>query len=141
MGSWARRRIAVTGLAACLLCALPSVASATSDTLKRSIESIIGAPFDVLLSPVIAVVTITDNLRYVDDSPGVQIAYPLPAVAWNTGIVIGIGVIRGMDGLLEFIPGVMLFFSESDIDPLLAPVENSEALYEIDSPVILLRLG
>lgn len=135
------RRLAGGLFAATLLCALPSPASATSETLKRSIESIICAPFDVLLSPVISVITITDNLRFIDDSPGVQIAYPLPAVGWNTGMVIGIGVIRGIDGLLEFIPGVLLFFSESDIDPLFAPVENSEALFEIDSPIILLRFG
>ena len=141
VGRSGRCRLAVGMFAATLLFAVASPASATSETLKRSIESIICAPFDILLSPVIAVMTITDNLRYIDDSPGVQIAYPLPSVGWNTGIIIGVAVIREIDGLLELIPGVMLFFSESDIDPLFAPVENSEALYEIDSPIILLRFG
>ena len=134
-------QLAVGLFAAALLCAVASPAGATSETLKRSIENIICSPVDVVLSPVISVMTITDNLRFIDDSPGVQLAYPLPAVGWNTGIVVGVGVLRALDGLLEFIPGVLLFFSEADIDPLFAPVENSEALFEIDSPVILLRIG
>ena len=137
----ARRRWMAGLFAATLLCSVASPASATSETLKRSIENIICAPLDVLLSPVVAMITLTDNMRYIDDSPGVQLAYPLPAAGWNTGLVAGIGVLRAIDGLLELIPGVFLFFSESDIDPLFAPVENSEALFEIDSPVILLRFG
>ncbi len=141
VGRSGRSRWAVGALTAILLCAVASPASATSETLKRSIENIICAPVDILLSPVIALMTITDNMRFIDDSLGVQVAYPLPATAWNTGIVIGISVIREIDGLLELIPGMFLFFSESDIDPLFAPVENSEALYEIDSPIILLRFG
>ena len=136
-----RSRLAVGMFAATLLFAVASPASATSETLKRSIENIICAPFDILLSPVISVMTITDNMRFIDDSLGVQVAYPLPSTAWNTGIVIGISVIREIDGLLELIPGMFLFFSEADIDPLFAPVENSEALYEIDLPIILLRFG
>jgi len=127
--------------AALLLCGMSSPASATSETLKRSFENILCGPLDIILSPIVAVITLKDNLRYIDDSPGVQLAYPLPAAGWNTGIIVGVGVLRIMDGLLEVIPGVFLFFSESDIDPLFAPVENSEALYEIDSPVILLRFG
>ena len=121
--------------------AVASPASATSETLLRSIENIICSPFDVILSPVIGTMTVTDNMRYIDDSPGVQVAYPLPAAAWNTGIVAGTGVLRAVDGVLEFIPGLFLLFSESDIDALFAPVENSEALFEIDSPFILLRFG
>lgn len=135
------RQASIGLLTTALLFSAASPANATSETLMRSIESIVCAPFDVLLSPVISVMTITENLRNIDDSPGVQLAYPLPAVGWNTGLVIGAGVLRGMDGLLEFIPGLFLFFSESDIDPLFAPVENSEALYELDTPVILLRFG
>ena len=64
-----------------------------------------------------------------------------PAMAWNTGIVAGVGALRMVDGILEFIPGWFLRSSESDIDPLFAPVENSEALYEFEWGYILLRIG
>jgi len=141
VGRSLRRRL-VTGLsAAVLMFAVASPASATSETLLRSIESIICAPFDVILSPIIATMTLTENMRYIDDSHGVQVAYALPAAGWNTGIVAGVGVLRTVYGVLEFVPGLFLLFSESDIDALFAPVENSEALYEIDSPFILLRFG
>ena len=50
-------------------------------------------------------------------------------------------MLRFVDGLLEFIPGLFLIFSESDIDAVFAPVEISEALFEIDTDFILLRFG
>lgn len=135
------RRFAVLGAISAFALCLPSASSATPDTLKRAISNILCAPGDIVLSPVIATYTVVDNMRNIRDSTGVRVAYAFPSVAWNTGVVVGIGVIREITGLLELLPGVGLFFSESDIDPLLAPVENSEALWEYENDAILLRIG
>ncbi|MCH2171095.1 hypothetical protein MK489_09960 [Myxococcota bacterium] len=138
--SAARRRVLLGLIAACALC-VPTASWATPETLRRAISNIVCAPGDVLLSPVVATYTVVDNMRSINDSTGVRVAYAFPAVVWNTGIVVGIGVIREITGLLELFPGVGLFFSESDIDPLLAPVENSEALWEYENDAIYLRVG
>ncbi|NQZ98272.1 MAG: hypothetical protein HRU01_17295 [Myxococcales bacterium] len=131
----------VLAVAAVSLLWLTSTASASPETLQRAVANVLCAPFDVALSPVIATYTVVDNVRNIGDSEGVRLAYALPGVAWNTGLVIGIGVIREITGLLEILPGLGLFFSESDIDPLLAPVENSEALIDIETPILWIRIG
>jgi hypothetical protein len=48
----------------------------------------------------------------------------------------GGGMIRTLTGTLEIIPGVILFASEADMDPLFDPVEDAGALIEWDNPLI-----
>ncbi len=124
-----------------LLWALATPASATVETLQRSVSNMVCAPFDLVLAPASALYSTVDNMRNIDDTRGVRVAYALPAVAWNTGMVVGIAVLRAVYGLLEFLPGLGLVVSENDIDPLFAPVENSEALFDVETPVIPIRLG
>jgi hypothetical protein len=141
--SAARRRrgraALLAGLGAALLAAAP--AQATPETLKRSISNILFGPFDVALAPVVAAKTVYDGVRFIDDSLAVRLFYPVPGVIWNTGIVAGVGVIREMTGLLELIPGLLLFFSKDDLDPLLAPAEDSDALVEIENDFLPIRFG
>lgn len=127
-------------LSALLLLAAPP-ASATPATLRRAIGNILFGPLDVLMAPVVGPKMTIDNLRFIDDTPGVRAFWALPGVVWNTGITIGVGVIREMTGLIEIIPGVLLFFSDSDLDPLLAPVEDSDALVDYDTPLLHVRFG
>jgi hypothetical protein len=133
------RRALLAGLGAALLLAAP--AQATPETLKRALGNILFAPLDVALSPVVAAKTVYDGVRFIDDSLGVRLAYPVPGVFWNTGIVAGMGVIREITGLLELLPGLILFFSEDDLDPLLDPAEEGDALVEIRNEWLPIRFG
>jgi hypothetical protein len=116
-------------------------ASATPATLRRALSNIVCGPLDVALAPIVGPKMTVDNLRFIDDTPGVRAFWAVPGVVWNTGIEIGLGVIREMTGLLELGPGLLLFFSDSDLDPLLAPVEDSEALVDYETPILHFRFG
>lgn len=135
-------RSAGAGLLVCALLQLPAApASATPETLRRALGNILCGPLDVLMAPIVGPKMTIDNIRFIDDTPGVRAFWALPGVVWNTGITIGLGVIREMTGLIELGPGLLLFFSESDLDPLLAPVEDSDALVDYETPVLHLRFG
>ncbi len=134
-----RLALALASSGLVLLASLP--ASATPATLKRALGNILFGPMDVLTAPIVGPKSAIDNIRFIDDTPGVRAFWALPGVVWNTGIVIGLGVIREMTGLIELGPGLLLFFSESDLDPLLAPVEDSDALVDYETPVIHVRFG
>jgi hypothetical protein len=135
----AGRAALLAGLGAALLLAAP--AQASPETLKRSLGNILFAPLDVALAPVVGAKTVYDGVRFIDDSLWVRIVYPVPGVVWNTGIVIGIGVVREMTGLIELIPGLLLFFSKDDLDPLLDPAESADALVEIENDFLPIRFG
>ncbi len=135
----ARRAGLLGGLLAAVLLAAP--AAATPETLKRAVGNILFGPLDVALAPVVGAKTVYDGVRFIDDSIGVRIAYPIPGVIWNTGIVAGMGVIREITGLLELIPGLILFFSDDDLDPLLDPVEDGDALIDIRNDWLPVRFG
>jgi len=93
-------------------------------------------PFDMVLAPVQAGNTVYHNLQDVDDSTGVRVAYTIPGLGWLTLLNFGSGMIRILTGALEVVPGVLLFGSESDIEPLFDPVEDAGALFEWDNPLI-----
>lgn len=133
------RGLAVAALAALLLPA--SAAQASPQTLKRSLENVVFAPFDMVLSPVVATNTIYNNLRDIDDSVGVRVVYVVPGVAWNTGVQAMSAVIREITGLVEFLPGVGLFFFRADLDPLYAPIERGSALIDVDTRPVHFKIG
>jgi hypothetical protein len=138
-----RRRLAVSAflLVSMALAFAAPPAAATPATLRRALSNIVCGPLDVALAPIVGPKMTVDNLRFIDDTPGVRAFWAVPGVIWNTGIEIGLGVIREMTGLIELGPGLLLFFSESDLDPLLAPVEDSEALVDYETPLIHFRFG
>ena len=134
------RRVAVA-VALLLALAAASPAQAGPDTLKRSVGNIVFAPIDMVLSPFIAANTIYTNLRNVDDSIGVRCAYVPMGFAWNTGVQAFGAVTREITGLLEFLPGVGLFFLKADMEPLLAPVERGNALMSVDNDIFPVKIG
>ena len=133
--------------AALLLAVLASVSSladaahASPQTLRRSLGNIVFAPFDLVLSPVVAARSIYKNLRSVDDSTGVRIFYTAPGFAWNTGVQGMAAVVREITGLIEFVPGLGLYFFEADLAPLFAPVERGDALLDVETPPLRIKLG
>lgn len=123
-----------TALMLVVLC--PASASASPDTLRRGLGNMMMGPFDMLLAPVQGIYTVSRNLEEIDDSEAVRIGYAVPGWAWLTLLDFGCGMIRVFTGALETIPGVVLFASESDVDPLFDPVEDARALFEWDNPLI-----
>jgi hypothetical protein len=128
-----------------LVCSLSLVqAHATSATLKRSIENMTLFPFDVLMSPVVAGQTLYTNytnLRDIEDSTAVRIAYPIPGYVWLTAVQIGAGVLRGVTGVFEFIPGLILLPLDADMAPLFDPADENEALVDYELPFYHMRFG
>jgi len=131
---------------ACAAVALPllfaaSSASASTETLKRSLSNILFAPLDIVLSPIVAAHTIYRNLNDIGDSLGVRLAYPIPGYAWTTGLTIGAGGLRELSGLLELVPGLVLLPFEADMDPLFDPAEKADALVNVDTPPLNVKFG
>jgi hypothetical protein len=129
----------VAALSALLLLASP--ASASPETLKRSIGNIVFAPFDFALAPVVGTRTIYNNLRDIDDTLGVRVVYVLPGIGWNAGVGLMASIVREMAGLIEFVPGLGLFFFRADLDPIFAPPERGSALIDTDTPALHFKIG
>ncbi len=107
-------------------------AQATVTVLKRSFENMPQGLLDAVLSPYTAGVSIVNNLRNIEDTPGVRIAYTVPGYAWNTMSNFGGGLIRTLTGVLELPTGVILLFTDAEMEPLFDPVEDNEAIYVYD---------
>ena len=135
------RRASLLLAAAASLSLLAVPAHASPQTLRRSFGNIVFAPFDLVLSPVVAARSIYINLRSVDDSRAVRVFYVVPGFAWNTGVQGMAAVVREITGLIEFVPGLGLFFFETDLAPLFAPVERGDALLDVETPPLRIKLG
>jgi hypothetical protein len=134
------RSAALLGLAAAVLL-LGNPASASTATLRRSVGNLVFAPFDLLLSPVVAARSIYGNLRDVDDSPGVRAFFVVPGFAWYTGVQAMAAIVRGITGAIELVPGIVLVPFETDLEPLFAPVERGKALVDVDTPPLRVKFG
>jgi hypothetical protein len=122
-------RLLAAALVAAGLLALPvAPAGASPKTLKRSIENLTQWPLDVVASPVVATYSVYKNMREIGDSTAVRIFYPVPGVAWNTMVQVGAGVLRGVTGALELVPGIVLLPFDADLDPLFDPAIDNDAL-------------
>ena len=135
-GLWTVRKSALLSLVALLVGLAPAPASATPDTLRRGLGNIMMGPFDMALSPIQGIYTVARNLEDIDDTPGVRFAFAIPGWGWLTMVDFGGGMIRTLTGALETIPGVILFASEADVEPLFDPVDDAGALFEWDNPLI-----
>ena len=137
----ARTWLACTTLALAAAAFTPPAASATPATLKRSVENLTQWPLDLALSPVVAGNTIYNNLSSVDDSTGVRIAYPIPGFIWTTSVQVGAAVLRGVTGVFELLPGLILLPLDADLDPLFDPAVENSALVDYDNPVYHVKFG
>jgi hypothetical protein len=132
---------ALTLFASTLALFASTPASATPETLKRSVGNIAFAPFDIAASPVTAGVALYTNLREIDDSSWVRIVFPIPGYVWILGVQIGGGAIREIAGLLELVPGLGLLFFDADLDPLYDLVERNDALVDLETPPLNIKFG
>ncbi|MEE3326988.1 MAG: hypothetical protein VX252_06630 [Myxococcota bacterium] len=111
-------------------------ASASPDTLRRSFGNMLMGPLDMLLSPVVGIMTTAENLSDVDDTAAVRVVYAVPGAIFLMGLDFGSGFIRTITGALEFVPGVLVFPFETDLDPLFDPVEDAPALVNWENPLV-----
>jgi hypothetical protein len=107
-------------------------AQATTDVIRRSFENMPQGILDAALSPYTSGVSIVNNLQNIEDTPGVRIAYTVPGYVWNTMANFGGGIIRTLTGVLELPTGIILLFTDAEMDPLLDPVEDNEAIVLYD---------
>jgi hypothetical protein len=135
------RRPGVLAVALLLLVSLAGPASASPETLKRSVSNVLFGPLDVAFTPVVSARNVINNLQNVDDTMGVRVAYAVPGYVWNMGVQIGAGTIRVLTGVIEFLPGLGLFFFDADLDPLFSPVERGQALVDYDTPPLNIKFG
>ena len=135
------RRAALLLAAAASLSSLAQPVHASPQTLRRSLGNILFAPFDLVLSPVVAVRSIHHGMRSVDDPTAVRVFYAVPGFAWNTGVQGMAAVVREITGLIEFLPGLGLLFFDTDLAPLFAPVERGDALLDVETPPLRIKLG
>ena len=128
-------------MATALVLVAPLSAQASTKTLARSVSNIFFAPLDILLSPVTAGKGQVEKMTEIEDTMGVRVVYALPGYIWYTGVIIGAGTIRGLTGLIQFIPAVVLLPFETDMDEMMDPVDRAPALVEIDSELFPVKFG
>jgi hypothetical protein len=119
----------------------PRVGLASPHTLQRSVENILFAPADLLLSPVVAGRVIHENLQNTDDSLAVKVIFLVPGFLWNTAVQAGAAILREVTGLIEVVPGVVLLPLEADLPLLFAPAEHGAALVDVDTPALRVKFG
>ena len=134
-------RLALVGAVFALVFMVSSPVTASPETLKRSVENLTQWPLDLALSPVVAGKTVYQNLRDIDDSTAVKIVYPVPGFAFVTMVQAGTAVLRGVTGVLEFLPGLGLLFFETDLDPIFDAADDSEALVDFETVVYHFKFG
>ena len=135
------RLIVGTGILASLVAVGPSDAQATTKTLRRSVQNILFFPLDMGLSPIVAPKAVYQNWKASDDTPAVKIAYPIFGVLWATGVNIGASGIRGLAGLLELLPGIVLIPFKADMNPIYDLPESNRALVDTGSDAFKVKFG
>jgi len=123
-------RLWMLSLAVALLAALP--ATATTAVLRRAFENMPQGVGDVVLSPYTAGHTLYTNMTTIEDTLPVRIAYCVPGYVWNLMSNAGGGLIRSLTGVLELPTGLVLLFSDAEMEPLFDPAEDNEALITWD---------
>ena len=137
----ARRFALGAGLIASLVAAGPDDALAGTKTLRRSAQNILFFPLDMVLSPFVATKAVYTNWKASDDTPAVKIAYPVFGVIWAVGVNIGASGIRGLAGLLELAPGLVLIPFKADMSPIYDLPESNQALVDTGSDAFKVRFG
>ena len=127
--------------AALVALASATPASASPETLKRSVSNILFGPVDFALSPATGAYGVYTGMQDQDDSLGVRIFYPVPGVIWNVGVQAGAGCLRTLSGLIELLPGIGLFFFDADLDPIYAPAERADAWVDYDTRALHVKFG
>jgi hypothetical protein len=137
----ARRFALGAGILASLVAAGPGDAKAGTKTLTRSAQNILFFPLDMILSPFVATKAVYTNWKASDDTPAVKIAYPIFGVVWSMGVNVGASGMRGLAGLLELLPGIVLLPFKADMSPIYDLPESNQALVDTGSDKFKVKFG
>jgi hypothetical protein len=137
----ARHFAIVAGLVASLVAAAPGDCQAGTKTLRRSAQNILFFPLDLVLSPYVATKAVYTNWKASDDTTAVKIAYPIFGVVWAMSVNAGASAIRGLAGLLELVPGIVLVPFKADMSPIYDLPENNQALVDTGSDAFKVKFG
>ncbi len=131
-GSARRLRFAALACAIALplLALAPGAAHATTKTITRSVQNLVLFPVDFALSPYVATKALYGRWANSGDTPAVKYGYALPAVPWAIGVNMGASLLRGLAGVLEFLPGLVLIPFDADMNQLFDRAENNNALFD-----------
>ena len=127
----ARRFISLTFLVTLLVAAAPGVSHAGAKTLARSVQNLLFCPFDLALSPFVAVKITVDKWRESDDTKAVKYGYAPFAPIWNFGVEAGASVIRGVAGILELLPGIVLLPFDAEMSAIYDLPETQPAWVDV----------
>lgn len=110
-------------------------AAASPDTLRMAFEDITMGMADVVASPVTAGMGTADNLEAVSDNALLQALYVVPGWLGLTVLGAGQGTLRVLVGVVELVPGLVLFpFPDTDI-PEDFNVFRQGALVDVSNPL------
>ena len=138
---FARRFASLTFLVALLVAAAPGVSHAGTKTLARSVQNLIFFPFDLALSPFVATKTTYENWRASDDTKAVKYGYALFAPFWSFGVEAGASVIRGVAGMLELLPGIVLLPFDAQMNAIYDLPETQPAWVDVGSDAFRMKFG
>ena len=138
---FARRFASLTFLVALLVAAAPGVSHAGATTLARSVQNLIFFPFDLALSPFVATKTTYENWRASDDTKAVKYGYALFAPFWSFGVEAGASVIRGVAGMLELLPGIVLLPFDAQMNAIYDLPETQPAWVDVGSDAFRMKFG
>ena len=116
-------------------------ASASPETLKRSLTNLAFGPLDFALAPVTGATGVYRNIQDIDDTMAVRVAYAVPGVVWNTAFNMGGAVLRVFSGALELVPGIILLPFDADMRPLFAPPDRAPALIDEETDSLSIKIG
>lgn len=132
-----RKSLSSALLTAALIVSLaPAAAQASPKTLERSLTNIVFSPLDLFFSPVVAGMLVYTGLTDISDTTGVRVAYTVPGFFWATGTNMGASLLRGISGMIQLVPGVLLLPFPTDMDPLMDPVDNGDGLVWTEIPYL-----
>jgi hypothetical protein len=134
-----RRRSCLVAAVLALHPLLASPAGASPATLRRSVSDILMSPLDFVCGPYVGVKSVFVNVREVEDTRAVRIAYFVPGLGWNIGMQAFAVSFRLLAGTLELVPGLLLLPFEADMDPLYALPDRQEGLVDIETPPLHIK--
>ena len=137
----AHRFASVIFLVALLVAAAPGVSHAGAKTLARSVQNLIFFPFDLALSPFVATKITYERWRESDDTKAVKYGYALFAPFWSFGVEAGASVIRGVAGMIELLPGIVLLPFDGEMNAIYDLPESQPAWVDVGSDAFRMKFG
>ncbi len=138
---FARRFASLICLVALLAVATPGVSHAGTKTLARSVQNLLFFPFDLALSPFVATKITYENWRDSDDTKAVKYGYAIIAPFWSFGVEAGASVIRGVAGMIELVPGIVLLPFDGEMSAIYDLPETQPAWVDVGSDAFRMKFG